>query len=143
MHLRNITLGCGVLFSAMSAFAWQISGVVQNSSGMGIPDVAVSTMNIATEGTTTSAVGAFELGDGTTGIHVSALKMGVEFRDRVLTLNNVHANNLKVSVVDALGKVVFHKNLGQMLGSYTVDLNRFGAQKNMLIRANMDGPTAT
>ncbi|MCF0215829.1 MAG: feruloyl esterase [Fibrobacteraceae bacterium] len=143
MHLRNITLGCGVLFSAMSAFAWQISGVVQNSSGMGIPDVAVSTMNIATEGTTTSAVGAFELGDGTTGIHVSALKMGVEFRDRVLTLNNVHANNLKVSVVDALGKVVFHKNLGQMLGSYTVDLNRFGAQKNMFLRVNMDGQTAT
>lgn len=146
MHLYKIpTIMGSVAIAASMSFGWSISGQVTTKAGEPLSGVKAITMNMGGFETVSNETGAFALSsDGSLqairGISVSTLS--VQFSKNVLGLENVNAHNLKVSVVDVLGKVTFQKQVREAFGSMSFDLgkNAFGAK---FVRVTADGKSQT
>ena len=126
------------------AFAWSIDGVVKSkNSGRLLSGVKVNTFNIGGFETTTGDDGTFTLSSGTVAIaSVKAANMAIHMEGNMLTIYNVDANDLKVSVIDALGKVLVKNNLGHVQGIASLDLGKF-AKGAKFIRINSDYSNST
>ncbi|WP_407442506.1 PHB depolymerase family esterase [Fibrobacter sp.] len=146
MHLSKLpVIAGGIALATSMSFGWSISGQVTTKAGEPLSGVKINTMNMGGFETTSNETGAFALSsDGSTeaisGISVSTLS--VHFAKNVLGLENVNAHNLKISVVDALGKVTFQKEVREAFGSMSFDLGKtaFGAK---FARVNADGKSQT
>ena len=73
---------------------------------------------------------------------VKAANMSIHMDGTTLTLYNVYANNLKVSVISALGKVLKESNLQSVQGIVTLDMGKF-ARGTKFIRISADSQNST
>ena len=130
--------GTVALLSSLS-FAWSISGTVSSQSGRALAGVKVSSFNYAGLEATTDANGAFTISDEL-GLHSAiATKTSVGFSHNIITISNVKAQTITVSVMDALGKVAFSKTQHNINGVMTIDLNKTTARGAKFLRINADG----
>ena len=148
--MRNRRLSCiagmallGMLSS--QAFGWSIDGVVKSKiSGRLLGGVKINTFNFGGYETVSAADGSFRLsGDGTEAFHnTKASNMAIHMEGNMLTLYNADANNLKVSIIDAMGKVLKQNNVGHVQGIVTLDLGKL-ARGAKFIRINADHNSST
>ncbi len=135
--------GTVALLSSLS-FAWSISGTVSSQSGRALDGVKVSSFNYAGFETTTGADGSFTLSNDGSALHTSiAAKASVGFNHNVITISNIKAQTVTVSVMDALGKVAFSKTQHNVTGFMSIDLNKSSAKGAKFVRINADGDRNT
>ena len=135
---------CLALSSSL-AFAWSISGVVQTQMGQPLPGVKITSFNFAGVEATTSDGGTFTIsgGEGSDAIPgAKVANMAIHMDGNTLTIYNADANSLKVSVIDALGKVLVQNNLGHVQGIVSLDLGKL-ARGAKFVRINADSDRAT
>jgi polyhydroxybutyrate depolymerase len=126
------------------AFAWSIDGVVKSKvSGRLLSGVKISTFNFGGFETTSAEDGTFHLSGGSDAIAaVKAANMSIHMEGSSLTLYNVYANSLKVSVINTLGKVLKETSLEHVQGIVTLDMGKL-AQGAKFIRVNSDRNNST
>lgn len=127
------------------AFAWSISGVVQDkATGAPLAGVKISSFNYPGIETVSADGGTFSLSDATSSLSGMAISsMNVQFSGNVLSINNVHANVLKVSMMNALGKVIYQRTVQQVHGTQTFDLSKYTARGVKFARINIDGASSS
>ena len=145
MHFPKLMgIASGLALSSTMAFAWSIDGVIKSKiSGRLLGGVKVSTFNIAGYETTSADDGTFSLSGGTDALPTSKVaNMAIHMEGGMLTIYNADANNLKVSVIDALGKVLAQSNPGHVQGIVTLNFGKL-ARGAKFIRVNADSDKAT
>lgn len=126
------------------AQAWSINGTVKSTRGVPLPDVRITSFNYASVGTITDMTGAFSLDENTQALTgTKIVKPGVSFENGILSIENLNANLLKVSLIDALGKVIYQRTLQQVHGNFSLDLNRLSARGAKFARIHTDGSNAS
>lgn len=138
-------IASGIALSSSMAFAWSISGVVQTQMGQPLPGVKITSFNFAGVEATTSDGGTFTIsgGEGSDAIPgAKVANMAIHMDGNTLTIYNADANSLKVSVIDALGKVLVQNNLGHVQGIVSLDLGKL-ARGAKFVRINADSDRAT
>lgn len=122
------------MFSSM-AFGWSISGNVVNEAGQGLSGVAISSFNYAGLSTTSDATGAFALSneseEGLFGTSAHSA-LSVQKQGNLLNITNTSGKEIKVALMDALGKVAYQDQFSSQ--NVLVDLQKFGGQKVMILR---------
>ena len=135
--------GSAVLLGALcsQAFAWSISGVVQDkATGAPLAGVTINSFNYGGINASTDATGAFSIDENSAALTATKkYSANVRFDGSMLSIENVHANVLKVSMIDALGKVVYQRTLHQVNGYVTLDLSKYTARGVKFARLNTDG----
>ena len=122
------------------SFAWSISGVVQNKVGQPLADVKISSFNYAGVEATTSETGAFSIVHNGDAIPVlKFVRPTIQFSHNVITVSNVKAQTITISVMDALGKVAYSKTQHYVNGTVSYDLNKTAAMGAKFLRINIDG----
>ncbi len=115
------------------AFGWSISGNVVNEMGQGIPDVTISSFNYAGIGTKSDATGAFSLSndaDALPGI-VQKSNLSVQKVGNVLNITNQSEKEIKVNLLNALGKVAYQQEFNGQ--NVQIDMSKF-SQNFMILR---------
>ncbi|WP_173383888.1 PHB depolymerase family esterase [Fibrobacter succinogenes] len=141
-HIMGIA--SAIAMSSSLAFAWSIDGVVKSKvSGRSLAGVKISTFNFGGYETVSAEDGTFSLsGENNAIAAVKAANMSIHMEGTTLTLYNVYANNLKVSVISALGKVLKESNLQSVQGIVTLDMGKF-ARGTKFIRISADSQNST
>ena len=145
MHFPKLLgIASGLALSSTMAFAWSIDGVVKSKvSGRLLSGVKISTFNFGGFETTSAEDGTFHLSGGSDAIAaVKTANMSIHMEGSSLTLYNVYANNLKVSVINTLGKVLKETSLEHVQGIVTLDMGKL-AQGAKFIRVNSDRNNST
>ena len=142
-HVKAIASGVALL-STMT-FAWSISGTVVTEAGEAIPQVNINTFNFGGFGTQSDALGNFALSSDSTSALTQDLsrQVSVHYTGKVLTMEGLKAQTLKVAVMDALGKVVYDKEFREIYGSLTLDLNKVTGQRTSFLRITTNGSNST
>ena len=145
MHFPKLLgIASGLALSSTMAFAWSIDGVVKSKvSGRLLSGVKISTFNFGGFETTSAEDGTFHLSGGSAAIAaVKTANMSIHMEGSSLTLYNVYANSLKVSVINTLGKVLKETSLEHVQGIVTLDMGKL-AQGAKFIRVNSDRNNST
>ena len=145
MHFPKLLgVASAIAMSSSLAFAWSIDGVVKSKiSGRLLSGVKINTFNIGGYETTSGEDGTFSLTGGTDALPgMKVANMAIHMEGNTLTIYNADANNLKLSVIDALGKVLVQNNLGHVQGIVSLDLGKL-ARGAKFIRINADSDRAT
>ncbi len=122
------------------SFAWNISGVVISNAGQPLPGVKVTSPNYPGIETASTATGTFSLTNDVISLRATKLaKLSISYDNNIITLSNVKAQTITVSVMDALGKVAFSKTQHYVDGNMVLDLNKTSAKGVKFIRINADG----
>lgn len=129
------------------AFAWTISGFVQDGrNGAPLSGVKISSFNYAGFETTSKQDGSFSLSNenpsGLFGVQ-SAASMSASLTNGVFSLSNVNARLLKISVIDAMGKVTYQRSFYDMFGSVSIDLSKVAGHGTKFVRVVKDGTSQT
>lgn len=126
-------------FSTMS-FAWSISGGVFSNMGQPLPGVKITSSNYPEVNATTTDGGSFSISSETDALRKTFIpKESIQFSHNIISIQNVKANTITVSVMDALGKVAFSQTQHNVNGTLNFDLNRTSAKGAKFIRINADG----
>lgn len=131
----------GVLVSAIAASAWTIEGHTYHATdGAVIPEVMVTTMNYTGFSTTTDAEGHFFLSnEGSTAVQGrESARIGVRFEKGFLNIANAEGREVKVSLMDAQGRIVFQQKYSAH--NILVELRKFSHQKMMIV--NISGKSS-
>lgn len=145
MHFPKLLgIASGLALSSTMAFAWSIDGVVKSKvSGRLLSGVKISTFNFGGFETTSAEDGTFHLSGGSDAIAaVKTANMSIHMEGSSLTLYNVYANSLKVSVINTLGKVLKETSLEHVQGIVTLDMGKL-AQGAKFIRVSSDRNNST
>ena len=145
MHFPKLLgIASGLALSSTMAFAWSIDGVVKSKvSGRLLSGVKINTFNFGGYETTSAEDGTFHLSGGSEAIDaVKTANMSIHMEGSSLTLYNVYANSLKVSVINTLGKVLKETSLEHVQGIVTLDMGKL-AQGAKFIRVNSDRNNST
>ena len=145
MHFPKLLgIASGLALSSTMAFAWSIDGVVKSKvSGRLLSGVKINTFNFGGFETTSAEDGTFHLSGGSDAIAaVKNANMSIHMEGSSLTLYNVYANSLKVSVINTLGKVLKETSLEHVQGIVTLDMGKL-AQGAKFIRVNSDRNNST
>ena len=144
--LFSIAGGAAVLgVFASQAFAWSISGSVMTKTGQPLADVSISSFNYAGNETKSAADGTFSLSnEGTDGLFAGqSANMVASLNNGIFSLSNVNARQLKISAIDALGKVLYQRSFYEIFGSVSVDLSKISGHGAKFLRVNKDGSSQT
>lgn len=139
-HFLGVAGGIAVISSA--AFGWTISGQVISESGKGIANADINAFNYAGVSTQSDDLGMFTLsnegqdGLGNFGI---APKSGISVQKEgsFLNISNQSGQEIKVSLMDALGKLTFQDNFSS--SNILLDMQKLGSQKMMILRVSSQG----
>lgn len=145
MHFPKLLgVASAIAMSSSLAFAWSIDGVVKSKvSGRLLAGVKISTFNFGGFETTSAEDGTFSLSGGSDALAgAKAADMSIHMEGTTLTLYNVYANKLKVSVISALGKVLKESNLQTVQGIVTLDMGKL-ARGTKFIRISADSQNST
>ena len=146
MHFPKLLgIASGLALSSSMAFAWSIDGVVKSAgSGRALAGVTINSFNYAGIEATTAEDGTFSINtEGSDAIRASKVaNMAIHMEGGMLTIYNADANNLKVSVIDALGKVLAQSNPGHVQGIVTLNFGKL-ARGAKFICVNADSDKAT
>lgn len=127
-------------FLGTQAYAWSISGNVKSDKGDPLAGVKISSFNFPSVSATTDFGGAFSFDENTAALlGVKIAKPSLTVENGILNIDNVNANVLKLSMIDALGKVIYQRTLQQVHGSITLDMNKYSARGTKFVRINIDG----
>lgn len=122
------------------SFAWSISGNVLTNQGQPIPGVQITTPDAPSINATTTDAGAFTITNEGSGLRTFwAAKGIITFNHNVISISNIKAQTITVSVMDALGKVCASKTEHNVTDNMTIDLNKTSAKGAKFIRINADG----
>lgn len=126
-----------IAFTASALFAFSISGSVSSSKGGPIEGAAVSVLNIPSiSSVQTDINGNFSL-EHTTSIqpNQSGLKSWkVKWNRQFLEIENIHSGSFQLSLMDALGKVVWEDRISGSNGHYTLDVSTISSFKVSFLR---------
>ena len=132
--------------SSTMAFAWSISGKVQSAgSGRALAGVTINSFNYAGVATTTAEDGTFSINTDEMGglFGVASAKMSANIRGGVFSLEGVNAHQLKISAINALGKVTFQRSFYEINGSVSINLSKAVGQSASFLRVTADGSSQT
>ena len=106
---KFITFAGTIAALSSLSFAWSITGGVFTNMGQPIPGVQITSSNYPDVNATTTDGGSFSITGGTTDAlrQTYIAKEAIHFDNNVISITNVKANTITVSVMDALGKVAF------------------------------------
>lgn len=144
---RSIALGVALLGLSFTApsFGWSISGTVKSTTGQPLAGVEIGASNVSIAPAYTADDGSFSIVDGVAAVGdvtslggIRNVSVSATVMDNVLYLENVNARSLKVSMMDALGKVVFQQSFQQVHGNFSLKLKAKSHGPSFL-RLNMDG----
>ena len=122
------------------SFAWSITGGVFSNMGQPLPGVKITSSNYPEVNATTTDGGSFSISSETDALRKTFIpKESIQFSHNVISIQNVKANTITVSVMDALGKVAFSQTQHNVNGTLNFDLNRTSAKGAKFIRINADG----
>ena len=135
----------GVAMLSTMSLAWSISGTVVTEAGAGIPQVEINAFNYGGIGTQSDAFGNFVLSsEGASALSQDfSGQFSVHYTGKILTMEGLKAQTLKVAVMDALGKVVYNKEFRETYGSLTLDLNKVAGQRASFLRITSNGSSNT
>ena len=138
---KFITFAGTIAALSSLSFAWSITGGVFTNMGQPIPGVKITSSNYPEVNATTTDGGSFSITGGTTDAlrQTYIAKEAIHFDNNVISITNVKANTITVSVMDALGKVAFSQTQHNVNGTLNFDLNRTSAKGAKYIRINADG----
>jgi polyhydroxybutyrate depolymerase len=138
---KFITFAGTIAALSSLSFAWSITGGVFTNMGQPIPGVKITSSNYPDVNATTTDGGSFSITGGTTDAlrQTYIAKETIHFDNNVISITNVKANTITVSVMDALGKVAFSQTQHNVNGTLNFDLNRTSAKGAKYIRINADG----
>ncbi|WP_308604968.1 alpha/beta hydrolase-fold protein [uncultured Fibrobacter sp.] len=129
--MKNFVVGVILCYSGI--FGWNLSGQVVSESGEGLSGVTVSSFNYAGISTMSDLEGYFSISDDPSVLFNSKVSaMSVEYDGKTVIFQNVHALSFKVSLLDALGKVAFEKDLDGVSGNLYFDLSNLPRKWNFL-----------
>ena len=142
---KIIAFAGGVAMLSTMSLAWTISGTVVTEAGAGIPQVVINSFNYAGFETQSDALGNFTLSNenGMALKQNLSRQVSVRYSGNILTMDGLKAQTLKVSVMDALGKVFYNKEFREMYGTLTLDLNKVAGQRTSFLRISSDGSKST
>lgn len=122
------------------SFAWSITGGVFSNMGQPLPGVKITSSNYPEVNATTTDGGSFSISSETDALRKTFIpKESIQFSHNIISIQNVKANTITVSVMDALGKVAFSQTQHNVNGTLNFDLNRTSAKGAKFIRINADG----
>lgn len=131
------------LICASFALGWTISGQVVSAQGNGISDVSISSFNYAGAETISDADGNFTLAYDLDGVNTKRDSPTVLHCDgKTLILQNVRSPIFKVSLMDALGKVLLQKKFQNASGQVSLNLENL-PQKAKFLRLAEDNSVQT
>ena len=135
----------GVAMLSTISLAWTISGTVVTEAGVGIPQVDINSFNYAGIGTQSDAMGNFTLSNDN-GMALDqnlSRQVSVRYSGNILTMEGLNAQAMKVSLMDALGKVVYSKEFREMRGTLSLDLSKYAGQRTTFLRISSNGSNST
>jgi polyhydroxybutyrate depolymerase len=156
---RSIAWGVAMLGLTLNApsFGWSISGNVKNTSGDPLSGVKVESFNVSGISAYTADDGSFSIAEGVentsnnNGGNNSGLDAGTEslrgkpnagvflnLNGHVLSIENVNARVLKVSVMDVLGKILLQRSFQHANGNISLNLKDL-PRGVKFVRLTMDG----
>lgn len=140
---KFMTFASGIaMFSTMS-LAWSISGKVVDEAGAGIPDVDIASFNYAGISGKSDSVGNFFVSNDKNALATSISKnMSVNYSGKMLSIEGISARSLKISLIDALGKVTFNKDYQNVSGSLQLDLSKVVGQRTAFLRVTSNGSSS-
>ena len=133
--------GTIAMLSTLS-FAWSVSGIVlSKATNQPLAGVTVSSFNYGGVESVSGDDGKFSITDHEIGIHgVRTIKNStIHFNNNVITISEVHAQTITISVMDDLGKVAYSRTQHHVDGAMIIDLNKTSAKGAKYIRINGDG----
>ena len=135
----------GVAMLSTMSLAWTISGTVVTEAGVGIPQVVINSFNYGGYETQSDAFGNFVLtNDGIAALQQDlSRQVSVHYTGKVLTMEGLNAQTLKVSLMDALGKVVYNKEFREMRGTLSLDMSKYAGQRATFLRISSDASSST
>ena len=131
--------------SSTMAFAWSISGKVQSAgSGRALAGVTINSFNYAGVNTTSAEDGTFSINTDSDALFgVASVKMSANIRGGVFSLDGVNAHQLRISAINALGKVTYQRSFYEVYGSVSIDLSKAAGHSANFVRVTADGSTQT
>lgn len=140
MTISKVVAFVGALSALCTySFGWSIDGVVMSKMGQPIPGVKITCFNYGNVEATTTDAGTFSINYDETALPNTMMsKVSVEFRNNIISISNVKAQSLDVTVMDALGKVAYAQTLKNVFGSVSFDLSKNVAQGAKYLRINAD-----
>ena len=135
-----------IAMSSTMAFAWSISGKVQSAgSGRALAGVAINSFNYAGVSGVTAEDGTFSLSsEGNDAIvGMNGTRMYASIRGGIFSLENVSAHLLKISAINALGKVTYQRAFYEINGSISIDLAKATGHSASFMRISADGANQT
>ena len=147
MHLSKlIGVSSVIALSSSMAFAWSISGTVQSAgSGRALAGVTINSFNYAGIAATSAEDGSFSINSDEMGglFGIAGAKMSANIRGGIFSLDGVNAHQLKISAINALGKVTFQRSFYEISGSVSIDLSKAVGQSASFLRVTADGSSQT
>ena len=125
---------------SVPSFGWSISGHVKSNTGIPLSGVQIGTYDNSGLTGTTDESGAFSFDENSMALFDQEhAAVSVSFNKDILSIENVNANLLKVSMIDALGKVLYQRTFRQVFGFVSFDLSKYSARGAKFVRINVDG----
>ena len=136
---RFLGVAGGIAMGTSLAFGWSISGKVVTEAGQGIPNVTISSFNYAGIGGMSDETGAFLLSDDAISAIGSMQKdnLSVQRQGNILNISNQGGKELKVDLMDAMGKVAFQDKFTAQ--NIQLDMHKYAGQKMMILRVTTQG----
>lgn len=127
----------GVLVTAIAASAWNLDGTVVNTDNEPLEGVNITCYNYGGYTATSDAQGRFSIGDEImTAIADASIqnKIAVAKNGNVLSIANPSGNSFKVSMMDALGKMMMQQEFNSQ--NTSIDIQKFAGQKFMILKVS-------
>lgn len=136
-------IASAIAMSSSLAFAWSISGVVTTQQGQPLGGVAINSFNYAGISASTAEDGKFTISDDNSSLFgTKAASMSLHMDGNMLTIYNVDARDLKVSIINALGKVLKERSLENVQGIVSLNMGDL-AKGAKFIHINSDRNSST
>ena len=136
-------IASAIAMSSSLAFAWSISGVVTTQQGQPLGGVAINSFNYAGVTASTADDGKFTISDDNSSLFgTKTASMSIHMDGNMLTIYNVDARDLKVSIINALGKVLKERNLENIQGIVSLNMGDL-AKGAKFIHINSDRSNST
>ena len=142
---KVLAFASGVAMLSSLSFAWSISGTVVSETGEGIPEVNISAFNYGSISAKTDAAGKFAVANEASSSLRESLsqKTSVHYAGNTLSLNGINAQSLHISLIDALGKVMYDKDFRNVYGNLSLDLSKISNHRASFLRITENRTSCT
>lgn len=128
-----------LIFLAPTSFAWSVSGSVSSKTGSRLEGVTVSVPSLPSiVSVKTNFNGAFTI-QYDDPISIKPMNAGdnnwqVHFNKNILEIENINSGPFHLSLMDALGKVLWQEAFSGVNGAFRLDLSKYASSKASYLR---------